>query len=90
MVDPGVAGDGEGIHVLAGELVVLEQVLRVAHVPPDVRVVHVRLVHGEQKQNDDLNEGEDGQEGSSGAEPSANAGTKVDWGRGRRRDRLGR
>jgi hypothetical protein len=59
MVNPGMAGHREGIQVLARELVVLEQILRVPHVPPDVRIVQVRAVHDKNELQGNKDKGQD-------------------------------
>jgi hypothetical protein len=52
--------------------------LGIPHVPPDIGIVEIGVVHGEHELHSDQDEGEHGKERSSGAQPSAEAGSKID------------
>ena len=52
-IDPWLPSGREGIRVSTRKLVVLHQILSIPHVPPDVRVVKIRLDHGENKLHTD-------------------------------------
>ena len=76
MVNPGVPRDGKRVHILARELVVLEQILSVPHVPPDVRIIHALAVHRENELQNDQYQSEKRQERASSANPTAEPGPK--------------
>jgi hypothetical protein len=62
VIDPGVSSDRKRVHIRARKVVLLQQVLRVPHMPPDVRVVHVRPVKGEDELQSDKDKCQDGEE----------------------------
>jgi hypothetical protein len=62
MIDPGMAGDRERIKVLARELMMLEQILSVPHMPPDVRIVEVGAVHNKDELQANEDKGKNRQE----------------------------
>src|SRR5436305_11453154 len=55
MVHPGMTGNCERIHISAGKLMVLNQILGIPQVPPDIRITHTaarqqELEHDDQHQ----------------------------------------
>ena len=58
MVDPWMSGNGERIKIIADEVVALQQVLRIPHVPPDVGVVDINAVDRKNVLQTNENKGE--------------------------------
>ena len=79
MIDPRMPGDGERVHVSARKLVVLEQILRIPHVPPNIRVVHIATVQCEDELKAYKYQREHSEKGGSGAKPSPWARAKINW-----------
>jgi hypothetical protein len=51
VIYPRVPGDRERIHIGARKLMVLKEILRIPNVPPDIWIIHVPAVQGEDELN---------------------------------------
>jgi hypothetical protein len=58
VINPGASRNGEREHIFPRQLMVLEEELRVPHVPPDVRIIYVLLVHREYELQTDQDQGQ--------------------------------
>jgi len=77
MIDPRMPGNCERKSVLAGKLVVLEEVLCVPHMPPNVRIVHIRAVRAKNELDSNQNQDEHGKEGRSCPKPTLRARAEI-------------
>ena len=78
-VDPGMPGGGERVGVDPGKLMVLEQELRIPHVPPNIRIIDISVVHRIDELNRDEDQREDAEKGRGSTKPALGPSAKTEW-----------